>query len=127
MGQPFARWFERDFDFVSLNRTAIVEVVVPRHEHVLALDPRFDPKSVKQTHGFDVCWNNAHNRQRCTDPHRAEQRRGADSYRYLFGPECRHRHDAAAPAAQVPGGRWLLQQTERRRGHLRLGDAHGGW
>jgi hypothetical protein len=60
--KTFARWFARDFDFVSLNRAAIVEVVMPRHEHVLAFDPSFVPKSGKRTHGLDVFWNSAHNR-----------------------------------------------------------------
>jgi len=43
--QTFARWFVRDFDFVSFNHAAIVEVVAPSHEHVLAFEPRFVPKS----------------------------------------------------------------------------------
>jgi hypothetical protein len=58
----FARWFARGFDFVSLNRAAIVEVVSPSHEHVLTFDPSFVPKSGKQTHGLDVFWNSAHSR-----------------------------------------------------------------
>jgi hypothetical protein len=43
--KTFARWFARDCDFVSLNHAAIVEVVAPSHEHVLAFDPSFVPKS----------------------------------------------------------------------------------
>ena len=39
--KTFARWLARDCDFVSLNHAAIVEVVVPSHEHVLAFDPSF--------------------------------------------------------------------------------------
>src|SRR5262245_55069112 len=45
----FAWWFVRNVDFVSLNREAIIEVVPPSHEHVLAFDPSFVPKSGKHT------------------------------------------------------------------------------
>jgi hypothetical protein len=60
--KTFARWFARDFDFVSLNHAAIIEVVPVHHEHVLAFDPSFVPKSGKQTYGLDVFWNGAHSR-----------------------------------------------------------------
>ena len=60
--KTFARWFARDFDFVSLNHAAIIEVVPVHHEHVLAFDPSFVPKSGKQTYGLDVVWNGAHSR-----------------------------------------------------------------
>ena len=60
--KTFARWFEHDFDFVSLNHAAIVEVVPVHHEHVLAFDPSFVPKSGKKTYGLDVFWNGAHSR-----------------------------------------------------------------
>jgi DDE superfamily endonuclease len=60
--KTFARWFARDVDFVSLNRAAIVEVVPPSHEHVLAFDPRFVPKSGQHTYGLDRFWNGAHSR-----------------------------------------------------------------
>ena len=60
--KTFARWFARDVDFVSLNRAAIVEVVPPSHEHVLAFDPSFVPKSGKHTYGLDMFWNGAHSR-----------------------------------------------------------------
>jgi hypothetical protein len=60
--KTFARWFARDFDFVTLNRAAIVEVVPPKHEHVLVFDPSFIPKSGKQTYGLDIFWNGAHSR-----------------------------------------------------------------
>ncbi len=60
--KTFARWFARDVDFVSLNRAAIVEVVPPSHEYVLAFDPSFVPKSGKGTYGLDMFWNGAHNR-----------------------------------------------------------------
>ena len=60
--KTFARWFARDFDFVSLNHAAIVEVVAPCHEHVLAFDPSFVPKSGKRTYGLDIFWNGAYSR-----------------------------------------------------------------
>jgi hypothetical protein len=60
--KTFARWFVRDFDFVSLNHAAIVEVVAPSHEHVLAFDPSFVPKSGKRTYGLDRFWNGTHSR-----------------------------------------------------------------
>ena len=43
--QTFVRWFAHDVDFVSLNHAALVEVVPPHHEHVLAFDPSFVLKS----------------------------------------------------------------------------------
>jgi hypothetical protein len=60
--KTFARWFARDFDFVSLNHAAIVEVVPPSHEHVLAFDPSFVPKSGKRTYGLDRFWNSTNSR-----------------------------------------------------------------
>lgn len=60
--KTFARWFARDFDFVSLNHAAIVEVVAPSHEHLLAFDPSFVPKSGQHTYGLDMFWNGAHSR-----------------------------------------------------------------
>jgi len=60
--KTFARWFARDFDFATLNHAAIVEVVPPSHEHVLAFDPSFISKSGKQTYGLDMFWNGAHSR-----------------------------------------------------------------
>lgn len=60
--KTFARWFARDFDFVSLNHAAIVKVVPPSHEHVLAFDPSFVSKSGKRPYGLDVFWNGSHSR-----------------------------------------------------------------
>lgn len=60
--KTFARWFTRDVDFVSLNRAAIVEVIPRSHEHVLAFDPSFVPKSGQHTYGLDMFWNGAHSR-----------------------------------------------------------------
>jgi hypothetical protein len=60
--KTFARWFARDFDFVSLTHAAIGEVVAPCHEHVLAFAPSFIPKSGKRTYGLDIFWNGAHSR-----------------------------------------------------------------
>jgi DDE superfamily endonuclease len=60
--KTFARWFARDVDFVSLNHAAIIEVVPAYHEHVLAFDPSFVPKSGQPTPGLDMFWNGAHSR-----------------------------------------------------------------
>ena len=60
--KTFARWCARDVDVVSLHRAAIVEVVPQSHEHVLAFDPSFVPKSGKRTSGLDLFWNGAHRR-----------------------------------------------------------------
>ena len=57
-----ARWFERDMEFVSLNRAAIVDVVAAHHEHVLACDPSFVPNSGPRLPGLDLVWNAAHRR-----------------------------------------------------------------
>jgi hypothetical protein len=60
--KAFARCFARDVDFVSLNRAAMVEVVSPSHEHVLAFDPSCVPTSGKHSYGLDMFWNGAHSR-----------------------------------------------------------------
>jgi DDE superfamily endonuclease len=60
--RTFTRWFARDVDVVTLNHAAIVEVVPPSHEHILAFDPSFVPKSGKHTYGLDIFWNGAHSR-----------------------------------------------------------------
>ena len=60
--RTFARWFARDFDFVTVNHAAIVEVVPHNHEHILAFDPSFVTKSGKHTYGLDMFWNGAHSR-----------------------------------------------------------------
>jgi len=58
----FARGLARDVDCVSLNRAAMVEVVPPSHEPVLAVDPSCVPNSGTHTSGLDRCWNGAHSR-----------------------------------------------------------------
>jgi hypothetical protein len=60
--KTFARLFARGFDFVSLNRAAIAQVIPHSHEQALAFDPSFIGKSGKQTYGLDKCWNGAHSR-----------------------------------------------------------------
>ena len=47
--RTFARWYARDFDFVSLNKAAIIQVIPPAHEQALVLDASFVPKSGKKT------------------------------------------------------------------------------
>jgi hypothetical protein len=36
--RTFARWYARDFDFVSLNKAAITQVIPPEHEQALVID-----------------------------------------------------------------------------------------
>ena len=60
--RTFARWYARDFDFVSLNKAAISQVIPPAHEQALGIDASFVPKSGKQTYGLDRFWNGSHSR-----------------------------------------------------------------
>ena len=60
--KTFSRWYERPFDWVSLNQAAIIAVVPPEHEQALAIDASFVPKSGKQTYGLDRFWNGWHSR-----------------------------------------------------------------
>jgi DDE superfamily endonuclease len=60
--RTFARWYARDFDFVSLNKAAITAVVPTEHEQALVMDASFVPKSGKKTYGLDHFWNGSHSR-----------------------------------------------------------------
>jgi len=60
--RTFARWYERDFDWVSLNKAVITEVVPPEHAQALVIDASFVPKSGKKTYGLDRFWNGSHSR-----------------------------------------------------------------
>ena len=60
--RTFARWYGRNFDWVSLNQAAITEVVPPEHEQALVMDASFVPKSGKHTYGLDRFWNGSHSR-----------------------------------------------------------------
>jgi hypothetical protein len=60
--RTFARWYERDVDWVSLNKGAITEVVPPAQAQALVIDASFVPKSGKQTYGLDRFWNGSHSR-----------------------------------------------------------------
>lgn len=60
--KTFARQFAKPFDFVALNKAAIVTVVPADHEQALALDASFIAKSGKQTYGLDRFWNSCHGR-----------------------------------------------------------------
>ena len=57
-----ARWYARDFDFVSLNKAAITRVIPPEHAQALGVAARFVPKSGKKTAGLDRCWHGSHSR-----------------------------------------------------------------
>jgi hypothetical protein len=60
--RTFARWYARDFDFVSLNKAAILQVIPPEHAQALVIDASFVPKSGKKTYGLDRFWNGSHSR-----------------------------------------------------------------
>jgi DDE superfamily endonuclease len=60
--RTFARWYARDFDFVSLHKAAIIHVIPPDHEQALVIDASFVPKSGKKTYGLDRFWNGSHSR-----------------------------------------------------------------
>ena len=60
--RTFARWYARDFDFVSLNKAVITQVIPPAHEQALVIDASFVPKSGKKTYGLDRFWNGSHSR-----------------------------------------------------------------
>ena len=60
--RTFARWYARDFDFVSLNKAAILRVIPPTHQQALVIDASFVPKSGKKTYGLDRFWNGSHSR-----------------------------------------------------------------
>jgi DDE superfamily endonuclease len=60
--RTFSRWYAREFDFVSLNKTAITRVIPPEQEQALVIDASFVPKSGKQTYGLDRFWNGSHGR-----------------------------------------------------------------
>jgi hypothetical protein len=60
--QTFSRWYERPFDWVSLNKAAITQGVPPEHEQALAIDASFVPKSGKHTYGLDRFWSGCHSR-----------------------------------------------------------------
>lgn len=62
--RTFARWYARDFDFVSLNKAAITPVIPPEHEQALVIEASFVPKSGKKTYGLDRFWNGSHS---CTE------------------------------------------------------------
>jgi hypothetical protein len=58
----FAHWYTRNLDFVSLNRAAIIHVILPGHEQALVIDASFIPKSGKKTYELDCFWNGSHSR-----------------------------------------------------------------
>ena len=60
--RTFARWYGRNFDWVSLNQAAITEGVPPEHDQALVIDASFVPKSGKHTYGLDRFWNGSHSR-----------------------------------------------------------------
>ena len=60
--RTFARWYGRNFDWVSLNQAAITEGVPPEHDQALVMDASVVPKSGQHTYGLDRFWNGSHSR-----------------------------------------------------------------
>jgi DDE superfamily endonuclease len=60
--KTFSRWYGSTFDWVSLNKGAITDVVPPEHEQALVTDASFVPKSGQHTYGLDRFWNGSHSR-----------------------------------------------------------------
>ena len=60
--RTFARWYDRPFDFVSLNKAAITQVIAPEHQQALVIDASFIPKSGTRTYGLEGFWNSRHRR-----------------------------------------------------------------
>ena len=60
--RTIARWYDRHFDFVSLNKAAITQVIPPEHQQALVIDASFIPKSGTRTYGLERFWNSCHRR-----------------------------------------------------------------
>ena len=61
--RSFARWYDRPFDFVALNKAAITQVMAPEHQQALVIDASFIPKSGTHTYGLERFWNSRHRRR----------------------------------------------------------------
>ena len=60
--RTFARWYERPFDFISLNKMAITQVIPPDHQQALVIDATFIAKSGAHTYGLERFWNSRQRR-----------------------------------------------------------------
>lgn len=60
--RTFCRWYDRDFDFVALNKAAITQVMAPEHQQALVIDASFIPKSGAHTYGLEHFWNSRQRR-----------------------------------------------------------------
>ena len=60
--RSFARWYDRPFDFVALNKAAITQVMAPEHQQALVIDASFIPKNGTHTYGLERFWNSRHRR-----------------------------------------------------------------
>ena len=60
--RTIARWYDRPFDFVSLNKAAITQVIPPEHQQALVIDASFIPKSGTRTYGLERFRNSRHRR-----------------------------------------------------------------
>ena len=60
--RTFARWYDRPFDFVALNKAAITQVIAPDHQQALVIDATFIAKSGAHTYGLERFWNSRQRR-----------------------------------------------------------------
>ena len=60
--RTFARWYGRNFAWVSLTQAAITEVVPPAHEQAVVMEARVVPTSGQHTYGLARFWNGRHSR-----------------------------------------------------------------
>ena len=60
--RTFARWYDRPFDFISLNKAAITQVIPPDHQQALVIDATFIAKSGARTYGLERFWNSRQRR-----------------------------------------------------------------
>ena len=60
--RTFARWYDRPFDFVALNKAAITQVIPPDHQQALVIDATFIAKSGTHTYGLERFWNSRQRR-----------------------------------------------------------------
>jgi DDE superfamily endonuclease len=60
--RTLARWYARDFDFVSLTKAAIPAVIPPAHAQAWVIDASVVSTSGKQPYGLDRFWNGSPSR-----------------------------------------------------------------
>ena len=126
--RTFARWYERPFDFISLNKVAITQVIPPDHQQALVIDATFIAKSGAHTYGLERFWNSRQRRSEkglevsaiawldiidnCAYGLSVEQTPPSDTHRCLSGSGAPCGPRASPAASTLCDNRWLLQQTQ---------------